>query len=109
MCAYQLGNMTKTHLYTSVTADLSKNANFAFDVTGNIGSKTLDNVATMADLWSWVRLGLIPVIFKDRYPFSETTHNDPTGSGCLLEGFPAHNTSCETSVAKTVEFTLPAF
>lgn len=59
-------------LYTIETAierDIIENANFAW--SGNFGHKGIEQVYSIADFWSWLRLGFMALIVKPSWPYSE--------------------------------------
>ena len=77
-----MGNTTKTQIYNTVREDFIENANFAFESTKHYGFKNVYDIASVGDLWSWTRLGLVPLVLRDDYEFSEdiswANFNDPT-------------------------------
>eukprot|EP00930_Biecheleria_cincta_P082567 TRINITY_DN72282_c0_g1_i1.p1 TRINITY_DN72282_c0_g1~~TRINITY_DN72282_c0_g1_i1.p1 ORF type:complete len:897 (+),score=169.91 TRINITY_DN72282_c0_g1_i1:58-2691(+) len=50
--------------------DIIENANFAW--SGNFGHKGLQDVNSIADFWSWLRLGLIPLLVQPSWYYSES-------------------------------------
>jgi len=58
----------------SLQFDIYENANFAFvqfNGSPNMGHKGVVDVNSVADLWSWARWGLLPLIFNSEYLFHE--------------------------------------
>ncbi|CAE6955787.1 Gars1 [Symbiodinium natans] len=54
----------------SIETDITENANFAFE--GYFGNKAINDVNSIADFWSWTRLGLLPLVFPETpYTYSE--------------------------------------
>ena len=51
---------------------------FAYDEEPKTAFKTLEDVYSTADLFSWVRLGLVPVLLEPSYQFSENQANVPS-------------------------------
>mmetsp|Transcript_12829 Transcript_12829/g.30724 ORF Transcript_12829/g.30724 Transcript_12829/m.30724 type:complete len:798 (-) Transcript_12829:128-2521(-) len=49
--------------------DIEENANFAF--SSFMGHKDLHDVNNIADFWSWMRLGLVPLLVQPKHVFSE--------------------------------------
>mmetsp|Transcript_90191 Transcript_90191/g.160642 ORF Transcript_90191/g.160642 Transcript_90191/m.160642 type:complete len:855 (+) Transcript_90191:87-2651(+) len=49
--------------------DLSENANFAW--SHNFGHKTLHDVNSIADFWSWFRIGFLPLVVQPSWSHSE--------------------------------------
>jgi len=68
----------------AIDFDIEENANFAFSAPGNMGHKNMLDVNSIADFWSWVRLGLGPLLFKDYRPVSESSDLD-LGNLTILE------------------------
>jgi len=72
----------------SLDHDILENANFAW-VGPFIGHKTFDDVNSIADFWSWMHKGLLPLVFIQSRQFSEnylvTTSSDihPASGGAL--------------------------
>mmetsp|Transcript_60169 Transcript_60169/g.105411 ORF Transcript_60169/g.105411 Transcript_60169/m.105411 type:complete len:1208 (+) Transcript_60169:107-3730(+) len=56
----------------SITFDIEENANFAFSSLW-IGHKTIYDVNSHADFWSWMIQGLIPLIFIQERQWAEGT------------------------------------
>jgi hypothetical protein len=55
----------------AIDFDLEENSVFAFSAPGPMGHKSLNDINSYADFWSWLRLGLMPLLFADRKPISE--------------------------------------
>jgi hypothetical protein len=70
----------------AIINDLEENANFAF--VGPMGNKVFRDVHTVADFWSWVRLGALPIMIQpswqygERYPF----HPDRSDAERMQQG-----------------------
>jgi hypothetical protein len=68
----------------AIINDLEENANFAF--VGPMGNKVFRDVHTVADFWSWVRLGALPIMIQptwqygEQYPFAGDTHDFVLGA-----------------------------
>jgi hypothetical protein len=60
----------------SIDNDIEENANFAFN--GPMGNKIFRDAHNVADFWSWLRLGAVPLIiqptygYSEQYPYNET-------------------------------------
>eukprot|EP00746_Dinoflagellata_sp_MGD_P042634 gnl/MRDRNA2_/MRDRNA2_20331_c0_seq1.p1 gnl/MRDRNA2_/MRDRNA2_20331_c0~~gnl/MRDRNA2_/MRDRNA2_20331_c0_seq1.p1 ORF type:complete len:876 (-),score=112.28 gnl/MRDRNA2_/MRDRNA2_20331_c0_seq1:19-2646(-) len=57
----------------AISTDLNENAVFAYTNPGWMGHKTLTDVHNMADVFSWLRIGLTPLLFKKHRIWSELT------------------------------------
>merc|ERR1712216_80848 len=60
----------------SIEFDMMENANFAFEgavpfENGRMGHKTFYDVNSIGDFWSFVNLGLLPLVYPEEYPVSE--------------------------------------
>jgi hypothetical protein len=53
----------------SIEFDISENANFAF--AHAFGHKGIEDVNSVADFWSWMRLGYLPLIIQPSWSYSE--------------------------------------
>lgn len=53
----------------SLKEDILQNANFAY--TGYMGHKDVNDVNSHADFWSWMRLGLVPLLFQQSTSWHE--------------------------------------
>merc|ERR1719399_849631 len=62
---------TVRDLEDAITIDLTENAVFAYVDPGAMAHKNLHDVHTFADLHSWLRVGLVPLLFKAYHPWSE--------------------------------------
>mmetsp|Transcript_7419 Transcript_7419/g.16971 ORF Transcript_7419/g.16971 Transcript_7419/m.16971 type:complete len:897 (+) Transcript_7419:48-2738(+) len=65
---------------TAITWDIRENANFAFvGVTpfenGRMGHKSLEDVNSIADFWSWFNLGLVPIFWPQGWDVNEVRTN----------------------------------
>lgn len=65
---------------TSIDFDLKENANFAFGGNvpfdnGRMGHKSFEMVNTIADFWSWMNMGLIPLVFREEWDVNEVRAN----------------------------------
>lgn len=72
----------------SIAFDIGENANFAF--VGPMGFKSMWDVNSYQDFWSWLKNGLVPLIFVQSRGFSENYfENDPlsmlNASGASLQ------------------------
>lgn len=67
--AYHDGATTVRDMEDAITFDIRENANFAF--SHHMGHKGIDDAHTIADVHSWLRLGLRPLLFKHSYGWSE--------------------------------------
>merc|ERR1719230_1876322 len=66
--------------HASVEFDLLENANFAWAglvpfESGRFGFKTLFDVNTIADFWSWTTMGLVPLLFLESWDVNEVRNN----------------------------------
>lgn len=86
--------------------DLNENANFAFGGaypydTGRMGHKTLYDVNTFADFWSWMDIGLSPLIFHNSWDVSEVRATigvkDCSSRSALLEEWGLSDSSATES------------
>jgi len=64
----------------SITWDIEENANFAFSgiypyENGRMGHKNLMDVNSLADFWSWLDLGIVPIFWPEGWDISETRAN----------------------------------
>lgn len=64
----------------SMRFDIMENANFAFTGSipfenGRMGHKSLPDVNSIADFWSWFNLGLVPLFFPEGWDISEARTN----------------------------------
>jgi hypothetical protein len=69
--AYHDGATTVRDMEDAITFDIKENANFAFSAPGAMGHKGIDDAHSIADVHSWLRLGLRPLIFKQEFGYSE--------------------------------------
>eukprot|EP00929_Paragymnodinium_shiwhaense_P098005 TRINITY_DN59571_c0_g1_i1.p1 TRINITY_DN59571_c0_g1~~TRINITY_DN59571_c0_g1_i1.p1 ORF type:complete len:989 (-),score=220.50 TRINITY_DN59571_c0_g1_i1:124-3057(-) len=56
----------------AIDFDLEENAVFAFSHPGVMGHKDLHDINSYADFWSWLGLGIIPLLFPDTVAVSES-------------------------------------
>jgi len=71
--------------------DIEQNANFAW--TLNFGHKSLYDVNSMADFWSWLRLGFVPLVARASWAFSEELGQAyPSGSNFSFSQLPENYT-----------------
>eukprot|EP00434_Breviolum_minutum_P040410 symbB.v1.2.035908.t1/scaffold4946.1/size32542/2 len=54
---------------TAIERDIIENANFAW--SGAFGHKGIEQVFSIADFWSWLRLGFVGLIVKPHWRYSE--------------------------------------
>merc|ERR1719399_635500 len=64
----------------SIEFDLFENANFAFGgivpfENGGMGHKTLFDVNSVADFWSWLSMGLVPLLYNRAWDVNEVRSN----------------------------------
>eukprot|EP00928_Gymnodinium_smaydae_P027016 TRINITY_DN21032_c0_g1_i1.p1 TRINITY_DN21032_c0_g1~~TRINITY_DN21032_c0_g1_i1.p1 ORF type:complete len:823 (-),score=163.62 TRINITY_DN21032_c0_g1_i1:94-2562(-) len=67
-----LMHLKQDRVYTvesSLKFDIEENANFAW--SHNFGHKVVQDVNSIADLWSWFRLGFMPLVVQHTWGFSE--------------------------------------
>eukprot|EP00927_Polykrikos_kofoidii_P034418 TRINITY_DN29212_c0_g3_i1.p1 TRINITY_DN29212_c0_g3~~TRINITY_DN29212_c0_g3_i1.p1 ORF type:complete len:1037 (-),score=128.95 TRINITY_DN29212_c0_g3_i1:210-3320(-) len=62
-------NEATLSLEHSVTTEIAENANFAFN--GSHGFKSINDVNSHTDFWSWLIQGYVPVVFGQSKVFSE--------------------------------------
>jgi hypothetical protein len=67
----------------AIINDIEENANFAF--VGPMGNKVFRDVHTVADFWSWVRLGALPLMIQPEWQYGEQYPYPPDGSGADRE------------------------
>ncbi len=53
----------------AIEQDILQNANFAFNEY--MGHKTLQDVHSVPDFWSWMRLGFLPLVIQPNWMYSE--------------------------------------
>ena len=58
----------------AIEQDIRENANFAFNEY--MGHKTLQDVHSIPDFWSWVRLGFLPLVIQPNWAYSESRTED---------------------------------
>eukprot|EP00747_Dinoflagellata_sp_TGD_P184661 gnl/TRDRNA2_/TRDRNA2_40502_c0_seq1.p1 gnl/TRDRNA2_/TRDRNA2_40502_c0~~gnl/TRDRNA2_/TRDRNA2_40502_c0_seq1.p1 ORF type:complete len:829 (-),score=132.38 gnl/TRDRNA2_/TRDRNA2_40502_c0_seq1:39-2525(-) len=64
----------------SLEFDIIENANFAFSgivpfQNGRMGHKSVYDVNTMADFWSWMTMGLVPLLWAESWDVNEPRTN----------------------------------
>lgn len=64
----------------AITFDIEENANFAFSgivpyENGRMGHKNIYDVNTIADFWSWMSMGLVPIFWPQSWDVSEVRAN----------------------------------
>lgn len=67
-----LGHLGQTQVHAieeSIEFDITENANFAF--AHAFGHKGILDVNSIADFWSWMRLGMLPLIVQPTWSYSE--------------------------------------
>lgn len=64
-------------LEDAISTDLAENAVFAYTDPGWMGHKTLLDVHAVADVFSWLRVGLAPLLFKKFQIWSELSSTAP--------------------------------
>lgn len=65
--------ITRRAVEGALQDDIYNNARFSF--TYLAAHKNIDDVASFADFWSWLRLGLLPLLFKQNREFHEGWQN----------------------------------
>jgi hypothetical protein len=55
----------------AVNTDLHENAVFAYSSPYNMAHKDVYDAHNIADVWSWMRLGLVPLLFRSTQTWSE--------------------------------------
>eukprot|EP00928_Gymnodinium_smaydae_P027639 TRINITY_DN21307_c0_g1_i1.p1 TRINITY_DN21307_c0_g1~~TRINITY_DN21307_c0_g1_i1.p1 ORF type:complete len:1076 (+),score=167.63 TRINITY_DN21307_c0_g1_i1:57-3230(+) len=71
----------------SIAFDIKENANFAF--AGNwMGHKSIEDVNSHADFWSWMIRGFLPLIFQQSTTWSEDLPLDDPVVAAANENFP---------------------
>eukprot|EP00438_Fugacium_kawagutii_P030892 Skav215845 [mRNA] locus=scaffold1630:133564:135915:- [translate_table: standard] len=58
----------------AIETDIRDNADFAFNEY--MGHKTLQDVHSIADFWSWMRLGFLPLVIQPNWIYSEHRAED---------------------------------
>merc|ERR1719456_131426 len=53
----------------AIEFDIEENANFAW--SDAFGNKGIDDVNSIADFWSWTRLGFLPLVIQPTWSYSE--------------------------------------
>mmetsp|Transcript_36482 Transcript_36482/g.101267 ORF Transcript_36482/g.101267 Transcript_36482/m.101267 type:complete len:854 (-) Transcript_36482:274-2835(-) len=71
--------------------DVEENANFAW--SHNFGHKTINDVNSIPDYWSWFRIGFLPLVVQHSWSYSES----------LSEGYMAVNASHPYDAGKLPE------
>lgn len=66
---------------SSLDTLIRENANFGFDAGDVVGERAIEDVHSVADFYSWMRLGFLPVILADSYAYSEGV-----SGGAAVEG-----------------------
>jgi len=70
----------------AITWDIMENANFAFSgivpfENGRMGHKNLDDVNSIADFWSWIGMGIVPLFWPMGWDVNEVRVN--TAQWCM--------------------------
>mmetsp|Transcript_15519 Transcript_15519/g.24574 ORF Transcript_15519/g.24574 Transcript_15519/m.24574 type:complete len:870 (-) Transcript_15519:59-2668(-) len=71
-CFLATSHLSQQQIYAveeSIEFDISENANFAF--AHAMGHKGIIDVNSIADFWSWMRLGFLPLIVQSSWSYSE--------------------------------------
>eukprot|EP00930_Biecheleria_cincta_P084570 TRINITY_DN74018_c0_g1_i1.p1 TRINITY_DN74018_c0_g1~~TRINITY_DN74018_c0_g1_i1.p1 ORF type:complete len:868 (+),score=157.24 TRINITY_DN74018_c0_g1_i1:78-2681(+) len=58
----------------AIESDIVDNANFAF--SAYMGHKNLMDAHSFADIWSWLRLGFMPLVIQPTWSYSESRQSD---------------------------------
>lgn len=58
----------------AIEEDIVQNANFAF--SAYMGHKGLQDAHNFADIWSWIRLGFVPLVIQPSWSYSESRQRD---------------------------------
>eukprot|EP00931_Biecheleriopsis_adriatica_P013070 TRINITY_DN11438_c0_g1_i1.p1 TRINITY_DN11438_c0_g1~~TRINITY_DN11438_c0_g1_i1.p1 ORF type:complete len:876 (-),score=181.08 TRINITY_DN11438_c0_g1_i1:39-2666(-) len=61
--------------------DIQENANFAW--SHNFGHKTVHDVNSIADFWSWFRIGFLPLVVQHSWSFSESLDDSYAAANAL--------------------------
>eukprot|EP00811_Abedinium_folium_P001507 NODE_1137_length_2592_cov_10.491684.p1 GENE.NODE_1137_length_2592_cov_10.491684~~NODE_1137_length_2592_cov_10.491684.p1 ORF type:complete len:762 (-),score=239.88 NODE_1137_length_2592_cov_10.491684:157-2442(-) len=71
MCILLMRNSRVFGVEEGIEFDIEENANFAF--SGYFGHKTIHDVNSIADFWSWARRGFVPLLMQSKsgYGYSE--------------------------------------
>uniref|UniRef100_A0A7S4VIU8 EF-hand domain-containing protein n=1 Tax=Alexandrium monilatum TaxID=311494 RepID=A0A7S4VIU8_9DINO len=69
----------------AITWDIKENANFAFSgivpfENGRMGHKNIEDVNSIADFWSWMNMGIVPLFWPQGWDVNEVRLN--VGSHC---------------------------
>jgi len=62
---------TVLNVQDAVTFDIWENANFAFSAPGDMGFKSIYDVNSYPDFYSWLKIGLLPLIMPPQVQYSE--------------------------------------
>ena len=71
----------------SVWNDLVENANFAY--VGPMGNKIFKDAHSVADFWSWMHVGAVPLIVQHQNAWSEAFPYAANATGTLLADAPS--------------------
>ncbi|CAD7940897.1 unnamed protein product [Amoebophrya sp. A25] len=82
-----LGNAYVQDVQTSIDSYIRENANFGFDPGDELGQKALRDVHSVSDVYSWLRLGFVPVVLADQHGHSE---HHPQSSAIPSKSGPLH-------------------
>jgi len=58
----------------AIEQDVIENSNFAF--SSYMGHKSFEDAHSFADVWSWLRLGMIPLVVQPSWSYSESRADD---------------------------------
>lgn len=98
-----IGQDTISLLESSINTDIKENANFAWAY--NYGHKSIQDVNSYADFWSWTRLGFLPLIISPGgWPYSESL----SAAVPEFDGLPVYNTSALWSKRPFPDFRQPS-
>lgn len=95
------GNNDVFAVQESVWNDLIEDANFAF--VGPMGNKDMKDVHSVADFWSWLRKGAVPLIISNDPVYSEDYALCPNGE-CIASAMERASVK-----ASDGEFEIPSF
>jgi hypothetical protein len=95
----------------AVVFDLGENANFAFSGSipyenGRMGHKSINDINSIPDFWSWMNLGLVPLLFPAEGSWDTNEARANAGTMCgdfraSLEGFGGYDTAMLSGTTNT--------
>eukprot|EP00928_Gymnodinium_smaydae_P079667 TRINITY_DN63535_c0_g1_i1.p1 TRINITY_DN63535_c0_g1~~TRINITY_DN63535_c0_g1_i1.p1 ORF type:complete len:795 (-),score=124.47 TRINITY_DN63535_c0_g1_i1:297-2681(-) len=90
LAVLQHGSLEAIHAVDkAISFDITENANFAFSgiipfENGRMGHKSLGDVNSFADIWSWLSLGAVPIFWPSGWDVSEARAN--VAAACTRPG-----------------------